>query len=43
MIFQTADVVCCTLTSAADKKLRAFIHNKLQDHLFDICIIDECA
>lgn len=36
-------MVCCTLTSAADKRLRRFIHTKLQDQLFDICVIDECA
>ncbi len=31
MIFSQADVVCCTLTSAADKTLRGYIHNKLND------------
>jgi ATP-dependent RNA/DNA helicase IGHMBP2 len=36
-------VVCCTLTSAADKRLRNYIHTKLQDNLFDVCVIDECA
>jgi ATP-dependent RNA/DNA helicase IGHMBP2 len=43
MIFSQADVVCCTLTSAADKTLRGYIHNKLNDSLFDVCVIDECA
>ena len=43
MIFSQADVVCCTLTSAADKTLRGYIHNKLEDQLFDVCVIDECA
>jgi len=42
-VFQAADVVCCTLTSASDKTLRHFIHNKLNDRLFDVCVIDECA
>jgi len=43
MIFSQADVICCTLTSAADKTLRGYIHNKLNDQLFDVCVIDECA
>lgn len=30
-IFAQADVICCTLTSAADKTLRGFIHHKLND------------
>ena len=42
-IFASADVVCCTLTSAADKTLRNYIHNKLADQCFDVCVIDECA
>jgi superfamily I DNA and/or RNA helicase len=31
------------LTSAADKTLYRFIENKLQDKLFDLLVIDECA
>ena len=38
-----ADVICCTLTSAADKTLRKYIHTQLQDQLFDMLVIDECA
>ena len=36
-------MICATLTSAADKTLVHFAKNKLQDGLFDLCIIDECA
>jgi len=36
-------VVCSTLTSASDKTLRGYIHHKLQDSLFDVLVIDECA
>lgn len=42
-ILLRADVICCTLTSAADKKLMRFIDQKLQDKLFDLVVIDECA
>lgn len=28
-VFANADVICCTLTSAADKRLRKYIHTKL--------------
>jgi ATP-dependent RNA/DNA helicase IGHMBP2 len=42
-IFASADVVCCTLTSAADKNLRQYIHTKLADQCFDVGVIDECA
>ncbi|CDW76925.1 dna-binding protein smubp-2 [Stylonychia lemnae] len=42
-IFTRADVICCTLTSAADKTLSRFIENKMQDQLFDMLVIDECA
>ena len=42
-VFQNADVICSTLTSASDKTLRRYIHNKLTDQLFDVCVIDECA
>lgn len=42
-IFSSANVICCTLTSAADKTLVRFIENKLNDKLFDILVIDECA
>ena len=38
-----ADVICCTLTSAADKTLRKYIHTKLHEYLFDVLVIDECA
>ena len=42
-VFESADVVCSTLTSASDKTLRKYIHNKLTDSLFDVLVIDECA
>lgn len=42
-VLASADVICCTLTSAADKTLRKYIHTKLNDQLFDMCVIDECA
>lgn len=42
-VLSNADVICCTLTSAADKTLRKYIHNQLQDKLFDMLVIDECA
>ncbi len=42
-VLQSADVVCSTLTSASDKTLRGFIHNKLHESLFDVLVIDECA
>ena len=42
-IFKSADVICSTLTSAADKTLRGYINHQLPDKLFDILVIDECA
>ena len=42
-VFASADVICSTLTSASDKTLRNYIHNKMNDSLFDVCVIDECA
>lgn len=42
-VLANADVICCTLTSAGDKTLRKYIHTKLQDQLFDVLVIDECA
>ena len=42
-VLANADVICSTLTSAADKRLRSYIHNKLNDQLFDMLVIDECA
>jgi hypothetical protein len=30
-VFASADIICCTLTSASDKKLRNYIHNKMND------------
>ena len=42
-VLHSADVICCTLTSASDKTLRNYIHNKLNDSLFDVLVIDECA
>ena len=42
-VLSSADVICSTLTSASDKTLRHYIHNKLHDRLFDVCVIDECA
>lgn len=42
-IFKNADVVCSTLTGSADKTLMGWVNNKLQDSLFDVLVIDECA
>lgn len=42
-ILSSADVICSTLTSAADKQLSNYARNKLQDGLFDLVVVDECA
>jgi ATP-dependent RNA/DNA helicase IGHMBP2 len=44
-IFGSANVIFCTLTSAADKTLVRFIKNstRMTDQLFDLLVIDECA
>jgi len=42
-ILKGADVICSTLTSAADKTLMNHIKHAMSDHLFDILVIDECA
>lgn len=42
-IFKNADVICSTLTSASDKTLMGYVNHQLQDNLFDLLVIDECA
>lgn len=48
-VFTKADVICCTLASAADKTLVRYIQDKLVSTedgikgLFDLVVIDECA
>lgn len=42
-IFKSASVICCTLTSAADKTLMGYVKHVLPSHLFDVLVIDECA
>jgi ATP-dependent RNA/DNA helicase IGHMBP2 len=42
-IFKGADVICSTLTSGTDKTLMGYVKHQLQDSLFDILVIDECA
>jgi len=43
-ILSGASVIFCTLTSACDKTLVRYIKSpRLQDNLFDLVVIDECA
>jgi superfamily I DNA and/or RNA helicase len=42
-VLSQADVICCTLSSASEKTLRSYQHNKLDGRLFDVCVIDEAA
>ena len=42
-IFKSADVVCSTLTGAADRTLMGYVRHQLKDGLFDLLVIDECA